>query len=110
MNIHVRWQEPVELCDGSDKGVIYWCEDFDLIPDGPGVYIFSRQFGETVAPLYVGQGLNMRSRIKQQFNNLKLMKAIENSQNGRRVLLLGSVLTKSGQKVERVLDVIEAGL
>lgn len=52
----------------------------------------------------------MRVRVKQQFNNLKLMRAIEHAQIGRRVLLLGAVLTKPGQQLDRVLNVIENGL
>jgi hypothetical protein len=48
--------------------------------------------------------------VQQQFNNLKLMRAIENAQIGRRLLLLGEVLTKPGQQIERVLDVIEGGM
>lgn len=110
MNICVRWQEPIELSDGSNDGLIYWCGDFEMIPASPGIYVFARQFGETVSPLYVGQALNMRSRVKQQFNNLKLMRGIENAQIGRRLLLLGTVMTKRGQKIDRVLDVIESGM
>jgi hypothetical protein len=109
MNICVRWQDPVELIDGSNDGYIYWC-DLESIPDSPGIYVFARQFGDSVTPLYVGQAMNMRLRVKQQFNNLKLMRAIENAQIGRRILLLGEILTKPGQKIERVLDVIEGGM
>jgi hypothetical protein len=55
MDICVRWQQPVDLADGSDEGMIYWCSDFEMIPDSSGIYVFARQFGDSVSPLYVGQ-------------------------------------------------------
>lgn len=36
----------------------------DALPEGPGVYLF---YGENDLPLYIGKGLNMRSRAQSHF-------------------------------------------
>ena len=63
-----------------------------------------------MTPLYVGQALSIRYRVRDQFNNLKLMRGIQRAQIGRRVLLLGEILTKPGQKIKRVLNIVELSL
>ena len=110
MKISVRWQDPIELRDGSRLNLIYSCIDLEDIPDAPGVYVFARRFGEVTAPLYVGQALSLRSRICQQFNNLRLMKGVENAAIGRRIILIGQVFLRPGQQPEPVLDIVEQAL
>ena len=36
----------------------------DAVPEGPGVYLF---YGENELPLYIGKGVNMRSRVQSHF-------------------------------------------
>lgn len=36
----------------------------DAVPEAPGVYLF---YGETPLPLYIGKGINMRSRVQSHF-------------------------------------------
>ncbi|MFE1076838.1 GIY-YIG nuclease family protein, partial [Streptomyces sp. NPDC058783] len=61
--------------------------------------------------LYIGKALNLRGRIKQQLNNLRLMRQIQDwEKNGARVLLLGYLKVHGSQDVGTALDVIERAL
>lgn len=110
VNIDVQWAEPITLVDGARFGLIYALAEIGLIPDTPGVYVFGRQFGESVSPLYIGQAQRLRHRIDQQLNNVRLMKALESAASGARILLYGEVLLKRGQRAQRVLEVVEVAL
>jgi hypothetical protein len=110
MDIEVQWAEPIELVNGVRQRLIYALPNVGLIPDGPGVYVFGRQFGEAVAPIYVGQAQSLTQRVEQQLNNVRLMKGLESYPSGTRILLYGELLLKRGQRLSRVLDVVEAAL
>jgi hypothetical protein len=43
----------------------------DEIEDYPGIYFFSRKFGETKLPFYVGGTLKLRSRLKSHLSSKK---------------------------------------
>jgi hypothetical protein len=108
MNIIVQWLNFLEL-DYTDEGG-YCCPEPPLLSECSGVYVFARQFGTSVNPIYVGQAQNIRVRIRQQFRNHPLMRGIENAGNGRRLLLQGEVITRRGQQLVHVLNVVERGL
>ena len=110
MEIRVVWQQPIPLVDGSKQSLIYVPRDPASIPDRPGVYIFGRRFGDTVTPLYIGKAENLARRIEQQLNNVRLMKGIENAPTGERILLVGELSLRPGQRVPRVLEVLENAL
>lgn len=110
MDIEVQWADPIELVNGARQRLIYALPDIGLIPDGPGVYVFGRKFGSSVAPLYVGQAGSLAQRIEQQLNNVRLMKGLEVAPSGTRILLFGELLLKRGQRLSRVVDVVEAAL
>jgi hypothetical protein len=109
MRIRVHWLQPLELFDGSADNYIYDCF-WENLPDCPGVYVFARCFGDAVAPLYVGQARSLRVRVRQQLNNARLMKGIQNNKIGPRLLLPAEVTTRSGQHIERALDLVERSL
>src|SRR2546425_12816561 len=111
MDIRLQWLEPLDLVEGN--GLIYDVEeqDWDYIPDSPGVYIFARAHGDAVAPLYIGRAANLSERIWQQLNNnVRLMRGLEDAQSGYRVLLVGELLTRPGQRTASVLRLAEAAL
>lgn len=110
MDIEVQWATPIELVDGQRFGLIYAVAEIGLIPETPGVYVFGRQFGDSVSPLYIGQAQRLRQRIDQQLNNVRLMKGLEAAASGARILLYGELLLKRGQRLPRVLNVVEAAL
>ena len=110
MNIDIEWSEPIELVDGAKDYLIYKCTNMDNIPDAPGIYIFARRFAETLTPLYIGQAGSLRKRIDQQLNNTQLIKGIEAAEIGNRVLLVGTIIPRSGQRVDRLLDFAETAV
>jgi hypothetical protein len=84
---------------------------YGRIPEGPGVYVFCRKFGTNYEPLYIGQADNLRVRIGQHLKaNVPLMKALRDAKSGTRSVLIGEVITKRGQQIRRVLDILERAL
>jgi len=104
MKLQLSWHRSIKL------GKFPYSTDISKIPDTAGVYIFLRAHGETAEALYVGKATNLRSRIKQQFNNLKLMTAIQAAANGERRLVFAELITKPGQKVATAIPLCEKSL
>jgi hypothetical protein len=57
LNIEAAGSWPIEL-RLARSGAIYECADLEATPIEPGVYVFGREHGYAVAPLYIGQALN----------------------------------------------------
>jgi len=95
--------------DASRQNLIY---DVDLtkLPAAAGVYILGRRWGNGFEALYVGKASAIRRRMKTQLNNLRLMQHLRNAKSGRRIVLAGKVVTKPGQRLERVLPLAERAL
>lgn len=110
MNIDVEWLEPFDLRDGHREGLIYAVEDFDDIPETAGIYVFARLYGKAVSPLYIGRAEDLSRRVDQQLNNVRLMRGIEVAQAGNRVLYVGEIAFRSGQRTGAVLKVVESAL
>ncbi len=110
VNINARWSKPIELLDGSAQNAIYRISDIDRLPETPGVYLFARRHGANVVPLYIGETANLKKRLEQHLNDIKVMKGIENAPGGKRLYLYAQVKTKRGQKIERVLDILQRAL
>ena len=96
MQLHVEWNRPLQLRDGTKQNLIYFV-DLEKVPDATGVYIFGRRWGSDFEALYVGKGTKLRSRVNGQFNNLRLMQHIRNARSGKRILVAGTLVTKSGR-------------
>jgi len=109
MDLYVEWQRPLSLLDGSEQRLIYTC-DLAKLPLEAGVYVFARRYGKQMEALYVGKALSLRSRVRRQFNNLPLMKHVENARNGYRVLIIGLFRPRPGQRPEPCLALIERAL
>jgi hypothetical protein len=111
VDIRLQWLEPLNLVDGSRDGLIYDVEDWDYIPDAPGVYVFARAHGDSVSPLYIGRATSLSTRIEQQlYNNVRLMTGLKNAAAGYRVLSIGKLLTQRGQRLQTVLQLVESAL
>lgn len=109
MKIKFEWIGPLTL--RNDPALIYSASVLDSIDDAPGVYVFARKYGKNLTPLYIGKASNLRGRIKQQLNNLKLMRQIQSwNKNGSRVLLLGYLQPHGSQDEAKVLDIAERAL
>jgi hypothetical protein len=60
--------------------------------------MFYRMYGQNHQVFYVGKALNLRTRLKGQLNNLKLMNSIKSAARGARMLSYAEVMLKPGQK------------
>ncbi len=106
MEVNLNWHNFCELRSGAHENLIY-TTDLSDIPEGSGIYLFARRHGKTVSILYIGKALNLRTRIKSQLNNARLMKAIENAPRGGRILIFAEVQLKRNQKMANALSVAE---
>lgn len=109
MKLEIEWDRSLILRSGRREGLIYTL-DFEKITTAPGIYVFARRWGKSFEALYVGKSKNIRGRIKGHVNNLRLMRHLEEAKNGRRVLIVGSPIIKPGQKIDKVLTLLEKGL
>jgi len=107
MKLHVDWRKPLKLMDGSEEGLIYSLP-IKRLPESSGIYMFARTHGKCFKPLYIGKATNIRMRVKQQLeSNVRLMKHLKSARTGRRIILVGVVVTKQAQQLQKVLKIIE---
>jgi len=110
MKLELRWHLPQKLKDGSKNGLIYEISSIDKWNNVTGVYMFCRKFGKSVVPLYIGQAVDVGSRIRQHLNSVKLMKGIKDSLNGDKILIVGQFIPKPGQDKKKSISIIEKAL
>lgn len=107
MHLQVDWSDPIPMRLDRRHSPMFTV-DLEVLPDGPGIYVFARRWGKTsFEALYVGKATNLRRRIKGQLNNLKLMQHVREARAGRRILFVGSLVTRPGQQVDRCLPIVE---
>jgi hypothetical protein len=58
----------------------------------------------------VGKAKNIRSRVKTQLNNLRLMQHLKNARTGKRLLLTATFRAKPGQQQSTCLPLMERAL
>jgi hypothetical protein len=109
MKLHLEWEQRITLQYKPDGNFIFAC-NLDEVPDAPGIYIFGREHGDNFEAIYVGQAISIRVRIKQQFNNLSLMRHIENAKAGAKIIQAGIFVAKKGQQLAKSLDIVEGAL
>jgi hypothetical protein len=102
--IEFEWQKPLPLRRFSEKDEQRICEELD---NEPGIYVFARRWGAGFEPLYVGQAQRMSARVKQQFNNHRLIQHIQDSKIGAKVLLVGYLKHSGNTNVKKALDKAE---
>lgn len=114
MDLNVKWHKPIPLIDGHKQNLIYTAEGIDSWCGVPGVYMFCRQFDESLIPLYIGKAEDIAVRITQHFNtSTRLMKHISNAdrvKKGKKVLIIGQFIPKSGQSTRKCIAIIEKAL
>ena len=109
MKLYVDWSRATSLKDGSHDGLIY-TTDLTKLPKAAGVYVFGRRWGKAFEALYVGKATNVRSRVKGQFNNLRLMQHVKSAKIGRRVVITARLNTRPGQRLQKCLTLVERTL
>jgi hypothetical protein len=108
MKLSVTWHPSIRLRTPVSR--LYRSFDLDALPREPAIYLFVRAFGSSMKVLYVGKATSLRSRIKQQLNNLRLMQAIDDAAIGPRMLIYGTLNCRPGQRVGTVLNIVETAL
>jgi hypothetical protein len=93
----------------SRHGPLYLVE-LERLPLEAGVYVFARQWGKGFEALYIGKANVIRSRVKGQLNNLRLMQHLRNAKSGSRVIIAGALVTRPGQTADRCLPILERTL
>ncbi|NNC16348.1 hypothetical protein HJC22_11515 [Corallococcus exiguus] len=79
MNIIINWQKPILLF--KNKLEKYTDADLENIENKAGVYYFARRFGENSTPFYIGETLNLRSRLKKHLESARIMDALRGIEN-----------------------------
>lgn len=105
MRLNLEWEQPIPL--RRKRGSLIFTIDLDRIAQVPGVYIFARKWGPSYEALYVGKSTLLKSRIRSHLNNLNLVNHIHNARNGKRVVIIGYPHTLPGQRMSKVLTVLE---
>jgi hypothetical protein len=109
MQIEATWSQPIKLKKGPPGGLIYKLNLKEL-PAEPGAYVFGRRHGKAVIPIYIGETLSIRDRIKGHLNSIPLMRAIEKAPNGDRFLIYSIVKSGSKNKAKKHVRIIEKAL
>lgn len=109
MKLRIEWDRPFQLKDGAAHNLIYHV-DANRIATASGLYVLGRRWGSGFEALYVGKANNLRSRVNGQLNNLRLMQHLQNAKTGKRVLLIGRIVTRPGQRLEKSLLLLERAL
>jgi hypothetical protein len=109
MKLSIEWGQPVGLKDARKMNMIYNL-DLQTIANSAGIYIFGRRWHSQFEALYVGKAGNIRSRIKGHFNNLRLMQHLWNAKDGKRIVLIGTIKLKRGQRKGKCLRLAERAL
>src|ERR1035437_2352343 len=104
MRLHVEWIEPIYM--RSWRGNYIYVVELEDLPAKPGIYVFGRRWGtSTFEALYVGKANHLRNRVTQQLNNLRLMQHLRIARGGRRMILVGTLITKPGQQIDKCLPI-----
>jgi hypothetical protein len=109
MKIDAAWSQPVPLTKDR-KGKLVYNLDLEQLPKSPGVYVFARQHGERVVPIYIGETMSLRSRIKSHLESVPLMHAVRDASSGNRLLIYCTVKTNSEDKAKKQINILERAL
>ncbi len=86
MKTKATWSYPIKLLSRKKHNLIYYI-NLDNIPEEPGCYVFYTKYAGSISMHYIGKANNLKSRIKEQLNNVRLMMGIKNYMNGKKFLM-----------------------
>lgn len=107
MQIKASWSKPIALKKLPASALQIYSVNLEQVPENPGVYVFARKHGNSVFPIYIGETMSLRARVKTHLNSLPLMKAIENAPNGGRFLIYCTVDARAKDKAKKQIKVLE---
>jgi hypothetical protein len=109
MRLRLEWTRPIPLRKAKEQNALYGI-DIDKLPRAAGLYILGRRYGASFEALYVGKANNIRSRLRSQLNNLRLMQHLRNASAGKRIVFAGQFTAKPGQQQPKCLALAERAL
>jgi hypothetical protein len=71
MQVKVDWQKPIQLTKHR-KVIVAEKEVLSLVQKRPGIYFFSRKFGTTYKPFYIGETKSVRGRLKNHWRSANI--------------------------------------
>ena len=75
MQITIQWQRPIRLT--KNRKLLITNDNIpECIEDKPGVYFFSRKFGNVLVPFYIGESKEIRKRLKFHLNSVPIYKVL----------------------------------
>ena len=111
MELSIKWHTPIALLDGDEQNLIYTAGNLEKFDGVPGVYMFCRVFNGETSPLYIGKAEDIACRLQYHFEkNTKLMKRIEKTAKGAKVIIPGEFTSKPGQSTKKCIAIIERAL
>jgi hypothetical protein len=112
MKIEIVWHEPVLLA--KNKTVRSFQELRDSIPDGPGVYFFSRKYGDRFTPFYIGRTENLHTRLRAHLKSAKIQFMLHGDKKynslalaGNKFFHFGLIKSNSSVKTKKCLLIVE---
>jgi len=106
--IKVKWKKPILLEKHPTKHIPFWIQDWNRIPAAPGIYIFSKRFGDKITPVYIGKAKNLRNRIKQQLkSNVPLVTAMQKSGLGSKFVMIAEHIGRPGLPSMKAITIVE---
>lgn len=109
MKIDATWSQPLPLAKDRTGKLVYTL-DLEKLPQKPGVYVFGRQHGESIAPIYIGETMTLRSRVKKHLESVPLMHAVRDAAGGSRFLIYCTIKSRSEEKSKKQVEILERAL
>jgi hypothetical protein len=113
MQIEIVWQKPILL--SKNRRIVVDLNDLpDRVPRKAGAYFFSRKYGNSFQPLYVGETSNIRGRLKNHLKNADIRDILRGIplpgvpvKKGNKYFHFGFFRGKPGQVAERCLGLVQ---
>lgn len=76
MLVRIEWQKPIQLTRHK-RIMITERELADIVQKRPGVYFFSRKYGNSFEPFYIGETKSILGRLKSHLKSREIAYALE---------------------------------
>jgi hypothetical protein len=112
MDIKIEWQKPIQLTKHK-KPIVDEDDLPEKIAGKAGIYFFSRRFGPKFEPFYIGETLNIRSRLKGHLNSKKIAFVLldidpkSQVKGGVRYFHYGYIRTGKGQNAKTCIKIAQ---
>jgi hypothetical protein len=113
MLIEVEWHKPVLLSKNS-KIIVDRNNLPHTIPKNSGVYFFSRKYGSSFQPLYIGETTDIRARLRNHLNNADIRDILRGIQlpgvpvkRGNKYFHFGTLRGRNGKLLSKRMSLVQ---